>query len=148
MLLDSFTCGVLTVHSQQIERDKEGRATPIRLTGWRFCWEGGRLACPDAITEEFNWIVHRGPWPIAGAGQRRPQERARLRWRLPTPYTFKTLTAARQDSDWSAPATLVDGADVTCNETGLLPHLLPRPREQGAMDTERPSICPGQRLRS
>ncbi|RDI25447.1 site-specific integrase [Lentzea flaviverrucosa] len=57
MALDSFTCGVLTVHFQQVERDKEEWGETYQDHGLAFCWEDGRPIYPDTITEEFNRIV-------------------------------------------------------------------------------------------
>ena len=54
LALDSFTTGVLTVHFQQVEKEK---GDAYQDHGLAFCWEDGRPIYPDTITEEFNRLV-------------------------------------------------------------------------------------------
>ncbi|MCP2204018.1 Phage integrase family protein [Lentzea flava] len=57
LALDSFTTGVLTVHFQQLEKEKQDWGDAYQDHGLAFCWEDGRPIYPDTITEEFNKIV-------------------------------------------------------------------------------------------
>ncbi len=57
LALDSFTTGVLTVHFQQLEKEKQDWGDAYQDHGLAFCWEDGRPIYPDTITEEFNRLV-------------------------------------------------------------------------------------------
>ncbi|WP_330273923.1 hypothetical protein OG205_45490 [Lentzea sp. NBC_00516] len=57
LALNSFTTGVLTVHFQQLEKEKQDWGDAYQDHGLEFCWEDGRPIYPDTITEEFNKIV-------------------------------------------------------------------------------------------
>ncbi|MEU3643215.1 site-specific integrase [Lentzea sp. NPDC034063] len=58
LALDSFTTGVLTVHFQQLEKEKRDWGDAYQDHGLAFCWEDCRPIYPDTITEEFNKIVN------------------------------------------------------------------------------------------
>lgn len=57
LALDSFTTGVLTVHFQQLEKEKQDWGDAYQDHGLAFCWDDGRPIYPDTITEEFNKLV-------------------------------------------------------------------------------------------